>query len=79
MSAKPKPMAVDPYAQMEGPVVSQQLIDDLSSGAPSLEARDWLARAMDEIETDPEGFRPAQAVMDEMHRLIDRIEADRGD
>lgn len=78
MSAKPKPLPVDPYAALDGAVVSRQLIDDLSGPSPSPEARAWLGRAMAEIDADPDGFRPAGGVLADLRALIDRIDAERG-
>ncbi|WP_299175090.1 hypothetical protein [uncultured Brevundimonas sp.] len=74
MSAKPKP--VNPYARMDGPVVSAQLIEDLRGPSPSPEALAWIARSEAEAEAGP--TRSAAEVLADLGRLIDGIEAERG-
>jgi len=74
MSAKPKP--VDPYARMDGPVVSRQLIDDLQGATPSPEARVWLARSIHDAEAAP--TRSAADVLADLDRIIEQVEGERG-
>ncbi|MBX3476800.1 MAG: hypothetical protein KF910_04285 [Brevundimonas sp.] len=78
MSAKPKALLTDPYAGMDGSVVSQSLIDDLSSPQPSADALAWVERASGEVDAAPDVFRPMADVMAEMRNLIDQVEAKRG-
>ena len=73
MSAKPKP--IDPYARMDGPVVSRQLIDDLQSASPSPEAQAWLSRSIRDADGAP--TRSAAQVLADLGRLIDRVEGER--
>jgi hypothetical protein len=75
MSAQPKP--ADPYARMNGPVVSAQLIEDLRGPSPSQQALDWIARSMKDAEAG--ATRTAAEVLADLDRLIDRVEAERGD
>lgn len=74
MSAKPKP--VDPYARMDGPVVSRQLVDDLQSASPSPEAQAWLARSIRDAQGAP--TRSAAEVLADLDRFIDQVEGERG-
>ncbi|WAC60238.1 hypothetical protein [Brevundimonas sp. SL130] len=74
MSAKPK--LFDPYARMDGPMVSQQLIDDLRGPSPSAEAMAWVARSLEDAEAAP--ARAATEVLADLDRLIDGVEAERG-
>ena len=59
MSAKPKPF--DPYARMDGPMVSQQLIDDLRGPSPSAAAMAWVARSIEDAEAAPAPIRVLKA------------------
>lgn len=78
MSAKLKAILTDPYADMDGSVVSQSLIDDLSRPQPSADAVAWVERALSEADAAPDAFRPLADVRDEMRHLIDQVEAKRG-